>query len=280
MAKSRQTEKQTGVCKLTRTEGVFVDSHLIPKAFTKPEQKGLPLIQYGSGVRPRKRWSSWYDPQLVTQAGEKLLCAIDTWAIAELRKHKLVWSGWGERRTLGPLHRSITGTPWGIRKLEGINQGRLRLFLLTLLWRAAATTLAEFSEVDMPSGDLEQLRQMICLGNVEPISFYPAQLTQLSTIGVIHNHAPMARVKTIPTLDSERPPFDMPIFRFYFDGLIAHIQRHSSDDGYTAELGNMIVGAEETLLINTQTYEKSYQQMNLELIGSNIQVSNLYDLEL
>jgi hypothetical protein len=42
----------------------------------------------------------------------------------------------------------------------------------------------------------------------------------------------------------------------------------------------MIVGAEETLLIDTQTYEESYQQMNLELIGSNIQVSYLYDLEL
>ena len=163
--------------------------------------------------------------------------------------------------------------------LEGVNRGRLRLFFLTLLWRAAATTLPEFSEVELPSGDLEHLRQMICLGNVEPISFYPAQLTQLSTIGVIHNHAPIAQIKKIPSLDST-PPRDMPIFRFYFDGLIVHIHRHSSDDGYTADIGNFIVGAEETLLINTQTYEKSYQQLNLELVGSNIQVNPLYDFEL
>ena len=64
------------------------------------------------------------------------------------------------------------------------------------------------------------------------------------------------------------PVRDMPIFRFYFDGLIAHIHRHSSDDGYTAELGNLIVGAEETLLINTQTYEASYQKMNMEWVIS------------
>jgi len=268
MGKSRQSKKQTGICKLTGTEGVFVDSHLIPKALTKPEQKGLPFIQYCSGAPPRKRWSSWYDPQLVTQAGEMILGAIDTWAVAELRKHKLVWSGWKDSRTLGSLHHSITGTPWGIRKLEGINRARLRFFFLTLLWRAAATTLPEFSEVDLPREDLEQLRQMICLGNVEPISFYPAQLTQLSTKGVIHNHAPIAQIKKIPSLDSATPPRDMPIFRFYFDGLIAHIHRHSSDDGYSADLGDLIVGAKETLVINTQTYEESTQQMNMELVIS------------
>jgi hypothetical protein len=267
MGKSRKTRKQTGICKLTGTEGVFVDSHLIPKALTRPDKMGLPFIQYGSGTLSRKRWSSWYDPQLVTQSGEMILSAIDTWAIAELRGKKLVWSGWGDSRTLGSLHHPISGTPWGIRKLEGINRARLRLFFLTLLWRAAVTALPEFSEVDLPPEDLEQLRQMICLGNVEPISFYPAQLTQLSTLGVIHNHTPIAQMKTIPSLDST-PPRDIPIFRFYFDGLIAHIHRQSSDDGYTSDLGNLIVGAEETLVINTQTYEESFQQLNMESVIS------------
>src|SRR5690349_7493336 len=133
MGKSRESKKQSGVCKLTLTEGAFVDSHLIPKALTRTEQQGLPFVQYRSGARPRKRWSSWYDPQLVTESGENILAAIDTWAIAELRKHKLVWSGWGESRALGPLHCPIVGTAWGIRKLDGINRSRLRFFFLSLL---------------------------------------------------------------------------------------------------------------------------------------------------
>jgi hypothetical protein len=155
MGKRRRSKKQTGICKLTHRSGVFVDSHLIPMALTKPKQKGIPFVQYRNGEHPRKRWSSWYDPQLVTQAGETILGAMDTWAVAELRKHKLVWSSWGDSDTLGALHKSIGDSPWGIRKLEGINQGRLRLFFLTLLWRAAATTLPEFSEVDIPSEDLQ-----------------------------------------------------------------------------------------------------------------------------
>jgi len=197
MGKSRSSKKQTGICKLTRTKGVFVDSHIIPKAFTKPEQPGLPLVQFNSGARPIRRWSSWYDPQLVTQSGESILAAFDTWAVSELRKQKLVWSGWGHNRTLGTSHHAISGTPWGIRKIEGINKKSLRMFFLTLLWRAAATTLPEFSEVVLPDKDLEQLRQMICMSIVEPISFYPAYLIQLSTIGIAHNHAVIAQVKEI-----------------------------------------------------------------------------------
>ena len=71
------------------------------------------------------------------------------------------------------------------------------MFFLTLLWRAAATTLPEFSEVVLPDKDLEQLRQMICMSIVEPISFYPAYLIQLSIIGIAHNHAVIAQVKEI-----------------------------------------------------------------------------------
>ena len=38
---------------------------------------------------PQKRWDNWYDPELVTAKGEKIQAELDTWAIKELRKHKL-----------------------------------------------------------------------------------------------------------------------------------------------------------------------------------------------
>jgi len=60
----------------------------------------------------------------------------------------------------------------------------------------------------------------------------------------------------------------MPIFRFYFDGLIAHVHNHHSDDGYTATLGNLIVGASEQLILTTQTYEGSWQRNNLITVMS------------
>jgi hypothetical protein len=57
-------------------------------------------LQLGPNQRAKKRWSSWYDPELVTAVGEKYLTDLDTWAIKVLRKHKLVWSGWSGKNSL------------------------------------------------------------------------------------------------------------------------------------------------------------------------------------
>jgi hypothetical protein len=261
-------EKRSGVCKLTHEQGIFIESHLIPKALTKPSQKGMSLVQFGVSVRPVRRWSSWFDPELVTQAGENILTELDTWAISELRKHKLIWGGWGVNQTLGSLHNPISDTSWGIRKVEGINPKKLRLFFLSLLWRAAATSLPEFAEVQLPKQDLEQLRLMLCSKTPEPISFYPATLIQLSTIGHIHNHVPIFSKKRIPSLVHTDSAWDLPIYRFYFDGLITHIHCHALDKGYTSSLGAWIVGADDQLLVHTQTYKGSFQEANLNALLS------------
>jgi len=270
MHTNKHNRKKLGICKLTLESGTFVDSHLIPKALTKPVQKGFPFVQFQSGAPPVRRWSSWYDPELVTHEGEKILEKLDTWAITEFQKNKLIWSSWGTDCTLGSLHTPIGNSSWGIREVKGIDPKRLRLFFLSLLWRAAATSRGEFADVQLPPEDLEQLRHMICSHDVEPISFYPVQLTQLSTIGIIHNHAPIADAKRIPSIELGTFTRSLQIYRFYFDGLIAHIHRHASDDGTTSSLGNLIVGAEETLIISTQTYEGSYQGENLAAIMANI----------
>jgi hypothetical protein len=255
-------EMVKGVCKLTGQYGKFIDAHLIPKALTRPEKKGSPFVQAGSGSRPNRRWSSWYDNRLVTQAGEDILTALDTWAITELRKHKLVWSGWGPMQSLSESHTQIPGTPWGIREIEGIDPQRLRLFFLSLLWRAAATEREEFSEVVLPHEDVERLRLMLLNNDPQPLSFYPTQLTQLSTLGIIHNHTPLLATKTIPAF-FDRGGQQVPFFRFYFDGLIAHM--HCQTDDATAEvsLGPLVVGADQKLAVPTVRFEESFQMTNL-----------------
>lgn len=127
--KRKGARKIHGVCKLTHRHGKFVDSHIIPASLTKPSVKGSPLFQYGSGKRPVRRWSSWYDPRLVTADGEKYLSDLDTWAISVLRKHRLVWSGWGDESTLDGYHTRIDG-PIGVRRVEEIDPNQLRLFFL------------------------------------------------------------------------------------------------------------------------------------------------------
>lgn len=270
MRLNRQKSNPTGTCKLTGQTGRFIKSHIIPQALTRPAQRNLPFWQVHPDKPPLRRWSSWYDSELVVRAGEDILTSYDTWAVEALRRERLVWSGWGSQKSLGALNYNIGDSPWGVRKIENIDGKRLRLFLLSLLWRAAVTDLPEFDSVLLPADDIEHLRTLICTGNSGPMDFYPAQLTQLSTIGVIHNHAPFADIKSVPDLgggDLTRH-LQEPIFRFYFDGLIVHIYRRKFPSAEIQELGNLIVGQDDTLLVTTQTYEGSYQSLQ----RTNVQV--------
>lgn len=113
-------KKKTGICKLTGKTGKFIDAHLIPKALTKPDVPGAPIIQYGAGGRPKKKWSSWKDDELVVQDGENILTESDTWAIPTLRRHQLVWSAWRRGMLDADDWTRMPGTNVGIRKIEGI----------------------------------------------------------------------------------------------------------------------------------------------------------------
>ena len=178
----------TGTCKLTGEHGKFVRSHLLPQALTRPEGPGAPLIQAGMSARPIRRWTSWYDPRLVTSAGEAILSKHDDSGIKELQRHKLVWSSWGPMVKLesqGFREYRYDDHSMGVRHLTDVDTLTLRMFFLSLLWRAAATDLVEFAEVHLNKEQLSQLTEMILSNNPEPLDFYPIELIQLSTIGIV-----------------------------------------------------------------------------------------------
>jgi hypothetical protein len=135
------------------------------------------------------------------------------------------------------------------------------------LWRAAATTLEEFSDVTLADDELEKLRLMILHGDATPLSFYPCQLTQLSTKGIIHNHAPVADIKHAPNLNAiGAQSIGLPTYRFYFDGLIAHMHVGLPKSYSVGQLGNLIVGAENSVVLSTVSFEDSLQYMNMRAI--------------
>lgn len=257
--------KKAGTCKLTDKKGTFVKSHLIPRALTRPRSPGIPFIQAGSGTLPVRRWDSWYDAELTIRKGENILADLDDWAISELRKHQLIWSAWEGATSLHDKVELIPGTSMGLRTIQGVDPIRLRLFFLSLLWRAAATTRPEFSEIILPPDDLEKLRLMILEGDPGQIDFYPVQLIQLYTLGETHNQTPIVQTKTIPSYE-DTPERQIPIFRFYFDGLIMHFHRQASDEGYTVAQGSLNVGYGNELTVTAFPYEASSQHnMLLEI---------------
>lgn len=257
-----------GTCKLTGKTGPFVASHIIPEALTRPSVRGRPLFQYEEGRPPTRRWTSWYDSALVTADGERYLSDLDSWAISELRKHRLVWSGWRGDQQLGELN-TIFFKSLGIRSVENMDTKRLRLFFHSLLWRAAASDRDEFSEITVSPEDLAVLRDEV-LGSLEsPLSFFPVQLTQLSTKGVVHNHAPIRDVKYLPNpYMPNGSPVALPTFRFYFDGLIAHVHC-ATPLGYGCEaLGDLLLGSSTSVVISTIPFEDSAQALNLSKVLS------------
>lgn len=259
----RSQRRQNGVCKLTLKSGPFVNSHILPEALTRPSKRGNPLYQYGNGGRPTRRWSSWYDTQLVTAEGERHLADLDTWAISVLRVNKLVWSGWGQEQSLGSHHTKMNDF-LGARVVSGFDTKRLRLFFHSLLWRAASSERLEFKDIVVSDEDLDLLRRAI-IGTVDlPLNFYPVQLTQLSTRGIMHNQTPIQDVKYAPNLEvPSAPPHKLPIFRFYFDGLITHIHRALPDAYSAVKLGNLVVGSASDLVLSTVTFEYSLQASNM-----------------
>ena len=84
---------------MTGKTGRFVKSHLMLQALTRPAASGLSFIEGGIGRRAGRRWDNWYDAQLTTRGGEKILSDLDDWAIEQLGKHRLIWSGWKNSRS-------------------------------------------------------------------------------------------------------------------------------------------------------------------------------------
>lgn len=249
-------------------QGRYVKAHIIPEALTETSWKGQPLTQKGRNGRHIRRWTSWYDNRLVTADGEAILAKYDDWAINFFRQKKLIWSSWGPMVRLElPDHAWLLDPQVGIRRLEGIECQRLRLFFLSLLWRAAATSLFEFKSVSMAACELAQLREMVLRGQVEPYHFYPVTLTQLVTRNFPHNCSASRLIKRQPMVDpstgqlAEDASREIDHYRFYFDGLIAHM--HINDDAeHVASVGPVYVGQGNELVVTTVLSEGSLQMTN------------------
>lgn len=251
-----------GTCKLTGSCGPLVKAHILPAALTYPAEKGLPFAQAGRDSAPIKRWSSWYDSSIVTRDGEDILASYDNWAIENLRQHRLVWSSWGEATKLEASDfKAIPGEEgYGVRQITDLDGGMLRLFFLSLLWRTAVSKLREFAEVQLHASDIRRLRRMLINRDPAPLERFPISLTQLSTKGPVHNFAPIAQRKPRDITRLNGPT--IPIFRYYLDGLIAHVHRESSR-AEVEGLGPMLLGAEARTVVIVVPFERSWQRENL-----------------
>ena len=260
---------KTGYCALLGKEGKYAKSHIIPLALTSHSIKGERFIESGRDNRPVRRYSSWYDHQLVITEGEEILSKIDSDGIVELRKHKLIWSGWNGREQL--LNTDYVTPPkpedeFGVRLIEGIDAKKLRLFFLSILWRSLKTNIKEFSFLPRAGVDLDRIGRMIVEGESGDFDFHPIVLDQIGTLGFAHNQSPTYQTMEIPRDGGVRI---VEYYRLYMQGLVVHVYPESCHD-LVEIMPAIFLGGYEKLWVNARRFESTRQfaEAKQEIINS------------
>lgn len=258
-------KKKEGLCKLTGKHGVFVKSHILPNALTGRDGKAEPFFEVGLDGKRVKRYSSWYDYKLVIAEGEKYLEKIDDVAIRELRKNKLVWSGWGRSNRLvdDNLYWNEDKSK-GMRVIHDFDSRFLRLFVKSVVWRCLSSERNEFSHLPTDVIDLESLRNSVL--NLDPgdALTYPMLVTQIVTKGMTHNHTPVFETMTFPA-QGEQPSFSIDYYRVYIQGLIVKmiVSLQPSEEKC---LGSLLLGHSENMIASVIPFETSRQREDIRTV--------------
>ncbi len=129
-------------CKLTGGKGKPIKAHIIPKSFFElpsQEEGSCKLLSNTLGIFPRKVPAGIYDSTLVTQEGECFFDAGDNYASQLLLSNTVVFD---EIIKKGRL------VGW---QLATYNYSLLKIFALSILWRAHASSHPTFSKVRLGS---------------------------------------------------------------------------------------------------------------------------------
>lgn len=257
-----------GTCKLTKHQGKFVKSHIIPRALSDKNLDQVARIEFGQlGARPQLKHTSWFDNRLVTTEGEAKLSLHDTIGTRVLEKFGLCWRHFPISQDV--KRTQIEAADFELLEVDGADVAGLRLFFLSFLWRTAASRRPEFREIRVDVASMRKLRKIVNGEAAPNPSDFPVTLTLLTTKGQPQNLTPLRQRMAIPQL-CEGLPKDVKIHRFFLDGLIAHIGRKSMDQRLAEAWGRRAVGADGLILVG-RPYEGSFQEENLNILQDELE---------
>lgn len=256
-----------GFCQLTKVHGQFVKSHIIPASLTRLNSDGQKIVEVGIGLGVKKKPATWYDNQLVIRSGEDILEAIDTPAIEILRKHKFIWSGWGNEEKLISDDFIAESDEISFRSVTIEGAKTLQLFFLSLLWRAAASQRPEFREIKIEQDTLEDLRLRVSNKNPGPHRDYPIQLFQIISKGINHNRAPTQEIKSIEIESGIQAQIEY--VRFYLEGLVAHVHLPAKN-AFADQYISTCLRSDTSTLIFAHTFDHSRTFANIKEMAAKV----------
>lgn len=258
-----------GLCKLTGKYGKFVAAHILPRALTRLSRTGEKIRETALGATPRWKPPTWYDNELVIREGEDILEAIDTPAIEALRNHTLIWSSFNSDEPFAPEALTPLSDSISLREACIDKADELRLFFLSIVWRAAASSRREFVDVKLTDAEIEDLRQRVLAQEPGNAWEYPVILDQLITWGPAHNRTPIVEDLYLPG-DGGSNSISVASVRIYLDGLVARVMLAKEPD-LAQKIGNLCLGANDKTVIFARKFGSSRTNDNMrEIILDNI----------
>lgn len=170
------------LCNLCRKKTNLVKSHILPKSFYKPalETGTLYIISQNSNSYLKKSPSGIYDPEIMCLDCERLFSPWDDYANQILLKNEI------------PFYPENQ-----IYKIPIFNYKRLKMFFISLLWRAGASNSQFYKRIEL-GPYLEMLRKMILFnkpGEPEEFAIFLTRFDRESKIP--HTEPYSTRLKNI-----------------------------------------------------------------------------------
>lgn len=155
-----------GLCKLCLEYRPLCDSHALPNSlfnYILRKNAGKAIVITDDATTPARYSSDTWEVDLLCADCERLLNErYDSYGIAVFRGHE------------GEVRRESSGV-----HLLRIDQRRLRMFFLSVLWRISVSSHPNYSNIDLPSEWEDDLRAALYEGRPIPDSRYTVAVYKL-----------------------------------------------------------------------------------------------------
>lgn len=168
------------ICQLCKNERKLVEAHIIPRSFHRldpAERYPARLLTNVDGRYPQKIRKGVYDSEIVCEECEHRFSSWDDYA-CELFIHR-----WGEFESIQHKGSLIA------YQLMNYDYVRLKLFFISLLWRASVSRHVMFSQISV-GPHTEALRNAILSSNPGDGQFYAPVLQAFDStlVGMLNPH--------------------------------------------------------------------------------------------
>ena len=217
----------TGKCLLTGKVGKMAKAHIIPNSFMQ-RASDAPFMECSPAARSKKRYSGWYDPRILGSDGEALIAKYDDAAAKCFIENGYTY--WRRRDKIDINRLSNRFTADETYSVEVKDTRQIRLFALSLLWRAAVSKLDAFSGVNLLPGHVRDIRNRLLTGRPGNHLDYPVYF------GVFCDGQELSKIGPFR-------PNGHPFIRFFLDGVLCYISPRKRLKN-ASDYGLLLAGAE------------------------------------